>query len=208
LAHVILPRVVSNTHPHCSFAMGCQSSTPFINAENLDINAEGLSIEKRIASDAAMAVMIALESQVPDGCQAANEKELMNLAIQASCREGHVGPSRGPDAQPAATRDDSMIAAMLTEMEVSEQTQPDRNTETALHAAGEDQCPAPEPSPERIECITCCATEANACLIPCSHINVCVECSSKLNPKLCPTCRTPFEAVIQICRPARTVTVA
>merc|ERR1712232_1046218 len=45
------------------------------------------------------------------------------------------------------------------------------------------------------ECITCCATTANARLVPCGHMVMCMTCAHRLNPDKCPSCRTQIEDV-------------
>lgn len=50
---------------------------------------------------------------------------------------------------------------------------------------------------DELLCIVCCAKAANVLLVPCNHLSMCGDCTSKVAkdffPK-CPICRSTFDA--------------
>mmetsp|Transcript_107946 Transcript_107946/g.214462 ORF Transcript_107946/g.214462 Transcript_107946/m.214462 type:complete len:148 (+) Transcript_107946:181-624(+) len=54
-------------------------------------------------------------------------------------------------------------------------------------------------------CITCLDQVADACFIPCGHINVCCRCAARVNPRKCPVCRMRFEHFVRTQRGKRSV---
>jgi len=56
----------------------------------------------------------------------------------------------------------------------------------------------PDGVPETEACVVCWDEEANACLIPCGHTNVCMKCVKNVNPKKCPVCRFEFEDAVMV----------
>lgn len=54
------------------------------------------------------------------------------------------------------------------------------------------------PVPPELACVACLDRQADACLIPCGHINLCMACSARLpNPKRCPMCRIGVDHVVK-----------
>merc|ERR1712232_1235783 len=107
--------------------------------------------------------------------------------INSPGRRSNDGPEQRErtDAIASTIASDAAIAAALAEMEGS--LEYDRNqlrTRSDDRPANVDR--AADEDSAATECITCLSGPANACLIPCGHIVVCVRCSTRLNPKLCP----------------------
>ncbi|XP_027228951.1 mitochondrial E3 ubiquitin protein ligase 1 [Penaeus vannamei] len=48
--------------------------------------------------------------------------------------------------------------------------------------------------PESLMCVVCCGLR-DVLLVPCRHVCVCSECALKLNPRVCPVCRTEIERI-------------
>lgn len=48
--------------------------------------------------------------------------------------------------------------------------------------------------PESLMCVVCCDLR-DVLLMPCKHVCVCSECALKLNPRVCPVCRTEIETI-------------
>lgn len=48
--------------------------------------------------------------------------------------------------------------------------------------------------PESLMCVVCCGLR-DVLLVPCRHVCVCSECALKLNPRVCPVCRTDIERI-------------
>lgn len=54
------------------------------------------------------------------------------------------------------------------------------------------------PVPEELTCVVCLESEADACLIPCGHVNLCMVCTSKLpQPRRCPICRMEVDSAVK-----------
>ena len=82
---------------------------------------------------------------------------------------------------------ESMRSLVLTyQQELANVQQKLQNTETKLSKLEDD-----------MECIICNEQKATVLLQPCRHQVLCDNCISLLNPKLCPVCRTPFNAHIK-----------
>jgi DNA repair protein RAD16 len=47
------------------------------------------------------------------------------------------------------------------------------------------------------ECRACCERPRDACYLPCGHIVLCMECTSKLQSKTCPLCRNKISRVVK-----------
>jgi hypothetical protein len=46
--------------------------------------------------------------------------------------------------------------------------------------------------------VACLEKHADACIIPCGHINLCMACSARLpNPQRCPVCRIFVDHVVK-----------
>mmetsp|Transcript_15443 Transcript_15443/g.27653 ORF Transcript_15443/g.27653 Transcript_15443/m.27653 type:complete len:346 (-) Transcript_15443:56-1093(-) len=58
--------------------------------------------------------------------------------------------------------------------------------------------PTSETDRGREECVACLDAFANACLVPCGHTVVCMQCAESVNPKRCPFCRIEFEGIIRV----------
>lgn len=48
--------------------------------------------------------------------------------------------------------------------------------------------------PESLMCVVCCGVR-DVLLLPCRHVCVCSECALKLEPRVCPVCRTDIERI-------------
>lgn len=48
--------------------------------------------------------------------------------------------------------------------------------------------------PESLMCVVCCGVR-DVLLMPCQHVCVCSECALKLEPRVCPVCRTDIERI-------------
>merc|ERR1712039_53740 len=49
-------------------------------------------------------------------------------------------------------------------------------------------------------CVACMEEDANACLVPCGHTDLCTTCVQKMTRKRCPICRFEFEEIIETTR--------
>jgi hypothetical protein len=47
------------------------------------------------------------------------------------------------------------------------------------------------------ECRACCERPRDACYLPCGHIVLCMECTGKLQSKICPMCRAKISRVVK-----------
>lgn len=47
------------------------------------------------------------------------------------------------------------------------------------------------------ECRACCERPRDACYLPCGHIVLCMECTGKLQSKICPLCRAKISRVVK-----------
>mmetsp|Transcript_59137 Transcript_59137/g.183431 ORF Transcript_59137/g.183431 Transcript_59137/m.183431 type:complete len:198 (+) Transcript_59137:98-691(+) len=90
---------------------------------------------------------------------------------------------RAPPTLPACCADDAAIAACLAE---------------ELQASSGVEAAQPRPETRQLEtCLACQDEPANACFIPCGHINVCMACARRVNPHRCPVCRLEFQAIVR-----------
>jgi len=89
----------------------------------------------------------------------------------------------------ACCADDAAIAAALAAEEEEEQ-------EAGEVAAAEPRRAEPV-ARQREVCLACQEEPANACFIPCGHINVCMACSRRIYPHRCPVCRLAFHAIVK-----------
>mmetsp|Transcript_109368 Transcript_109368/g.172372 ORF Transcript_109368/g.172372 Transcript_109368/m.172372 type:complete len:240 (+) Transcript_109368:94-813(+) len=54
------------------------------------------------------------------------------------------------------------------------------------------------PVPPELACVACLDKRADACIIPCGHINICMGCSERLpHPKRCPMCRIRVDHIVK-----------
>ena len=42
-------------------------------------------------------------------------------------------------------------------------------------------------------CVVCLEAPRSALIVPCGHTSTCMECTKRLQPPLCVTCRAPIE---------------
>lgn len=67
-----------------------------------------------------------------------------------------------------------------------------------LQAEPGDDGQASRPAgPGEETCVACLESAADALLVPCGHINLCVPCAGKLNPPRCPVCRLTVQQVVR-----------
>lgn len=98
-------------------------------------------------------------------------------------------PSEPATVQGGNEADDAAIAACLAEEFQALRLGPARR-QCAAHSVQQDQ-------EQQNVCIACMDHVANACFIPCGHVNVCCACAGKLKPKRCPVCRIAFEEYVK-----------
>lgn len=51
--------------------------------------------------------------------------------------------------------------------------------------------------PPELACVACMDREADACMIPCGHVNLCMACAGKLQSRRCPVCRLEFQQIVK-----------
>lgn len=98
-----------------------------------------------------------------------------------------------PSTAPAAVdhcADDAAIAAALAEAAGDQASLPSSARTAPSH-------PESSPTGRQETCITCLDQVADACFIPCGHINVCCRCAARVNPRKCPVCRMNFEHFVR-----------
>jgi hypothetical protein len=109
----------------------------------------------------------------------------------------HAEEARWRERQQVSEREremtDAAIAAALAQLEAG-------SNSTASSSSGER---GQTDSNSQDECITCLSREANACLIPCGHITVCMKCVLKIHPRQCPMCRINFTGVAEVVKRKR-----
>lgn len=73
---------------------------------------------------------------------------------------------------------------------------PPRERPPAPRGGGDAQASRPA-APGEDTCVACLESAADALLVPCSHINLCVPCAGKLDPPRCPVCRLRVQQVVR-----------
>jgi len=104
-----------------------------------------------------------------------------------------VRAGQRPSTAPAAVdhcADDAAIAAALAEAAGDQASLPSSARTAPSH-------PESSPTGRQETCITCLDQVADACFIPCGHINVCCRCAARVNPRKCPVCRMNFEHFVR-----------
>jgi len=86
--------------------------------------------------------------------------------------------------------DDAAIAAALAEAVDDQAFRPTSQPTSRSQ-------PNSNPTVRQETCITCLDQVADACFIPCGHINVCCRCAARVNPRKCPVCRMNFEHFVR-----------
>lgn len=98
-----------------------------------------------------------------------------------------ANPAASGPATVDSCADDAAIAAALAEAVDDQAFRPN----TARNQ------PDSSPTARQETCITCLDQVADACFIPCGHINVCCRCAARVNPRKCPVCRMNFEHFVR-----------
>jgi hypothetical protein len=127
-------------------------------------------------------------------------EELPQAAIGASCEQGHqIG-----DRVQVRDRDTEVWSfGRITGVSPLKVLVDGHSRSYTFSQVVPRQCPKISPSasvdisalesaPSCGECIACCDAKANACLMPCGHVVVCVRCVPWIDPARCPMCRQTF----------------